>query len=82
MDSQESVGDSDLTQEALHFMKSKLSQYVVNCLIAAGFDTLEVISLMNVSNSTSNSIHEIEEYVCSQNPEWLPTGKFSPGHCL
>ena len=37
---------------------------------------------MDVSNSTSNSIDEIEEYVCSEHPEWLPTGKFSPGHHL
>ena len=52
-----------------------LTDYVVNSLLVAGF---EVISLMNVSNS----IDEVEEYVRNEHPDWLPKGKFSPGHRL
>ena len=79
MDSPAGAGDTELTDEALHLMKSKLPQYVVNCFICAGFDTLEVISHMDVSNNAGNSI---EEYICNQHPDWLSNGRFSPGHRL
>ena len=74
------VDDNELTDEALHLMKSKLPQYVVNCLVAAGFDTLKVLSMMDVSNNERNSISEVEEYVCKERPDCLPHGKFPPGH--
>ena len=77
-----SLSDCVLTDEALTFMKSKLPQYVVDSLVAAGFDTLEVISLMDVSSNSDNSIDEVEKYVCSEHPEWLPNGRFPPGHRL
>lgn len=63
-------------------MKSKLPQYVVNCLIAAGFDTLKVISYMDVSSNVGNSIEEVEDFIAKEHPDWLPNGKFSPGHRL
>ena len=77
-----SVGEHELTDEALYLMKSKLPQYVVNCFISAGFDTLKVISHMDVSNNAGNSIEEIEEYIRNEHPDWLSNGRFSPGHRL
>ena len=77
-----SVGEHELTNEALYLMKSKLPQYVVNCFISAGFDTLKVISHMDVSNNAGNSIEAIEEYIRNEHPDWLPNGRFSPGHRL
>ena len=63
-------------------MKSKLPSYVVDSLVSAGFDTLEVISQMDVSSNSFNSIDEVESYVRSEHPDWLHSGKFPPGHCL
>ena len=82
MDSLPIPGDSRLTDEALALMRSKLPQYVVDSLVAAGFDTLEVISLMDVSSNSGNSIDEVEKFVGSEHPGWLPNGRFSPGHRL
>lgn len=82
MDSLTATGDSSLTDEALNLMKSKLPQYVVNSLVAAGFDTLEVISLMDVTSDDGNSIDKVEKYVTSEHPDWLPNGRFPPGHRL
>ena len=59
-----------------------MPQYVVNCLVAAGFDTLNVIAYMDVSSNSGNSIEEVEGYIRTKHPEWLPNRKFSPGHRL
>ena len=48
--------------------------------ISAGFDTLEVISQMDVSSDSINSIDEVESYVHSEHPDWLGGGRFPPGH--
>ena len=80
MDRASSAGDTEVTEEALQLMK--LPQYVVNCLVAAGFDTLNVIAYMDVSSNSGNSIEEVEGYIRTEHPEWLPNGKFSPGHRL
>ena len=63
-------------------MKCKLPEYVVNSLLVAGFDMLEVISLMDVSNNSGNSIDEVEEYVHNEHRDWLPKGKCLPWHRL
>ena len=41
-------------------MKSKLPQYVVNCFISAGFDTLKVISHMDVSNNAYQTVRLLD----------------------
>ena len=79
MDNLGSVDDNQLTDEALHLM---MPQHVVNCLVSAGFDKLSVLSMMDVSNNKGNSIEEVEDYVSKDHPEWLPNGRFSPGHRL
>lgn len=79
----EEVSDvSSYTTETVARLKAKLPDYIVKCFIVAGFDTLDVISQMDVSNVPGNSIELIEEYVSREHPECLPGTKFPPGHRL
>ena len=75
-------GDNELTDEALRVMELKLPDYVVKYLVASGFDTLNVISCMDISRAKSKSIEVVENYISEQHPDWLPHGTFSPGHRL
>ena len=57
--------------------------YVVKCFIAAGFDTLEVITKMDISNKPGNSIELLEQFISDEypnNPEYMRSKKFPPGH--
>ena len=75
-------------QEALLAMQKRLPAYVVNCLIAAGYDTLSVISNINTSKEPGNTLQEIEDFINSEFPQdsqFLPTPnskscKFLPSH--
>ena len=80
MDSPIVIYDNELTDEALNLMKWKLPQYVVNCLVAAGCDNLQVISMMDVTDNPGNSIEQVEAFVCKEQPEHLSQRKFPPGH--
>ena len=44
-------------------MRERLPTYVVNCLMAAGFDSVDVISSMNVTDEPNNSIEVIETFI-------------------
>ena len=66
-------------------MKEALPLYVVKCLTAAGFDTLEVIAEMDVSGDSGNSIEQIEQFISEEFPddiEYARGKKFPPGHKL
>lgn len=78
-----------LSKEAISHMKRTLPEYVVNCFVASGFDTLPVISDMDISSEPGNSLQEIEHYIndeCSEDPGCTRTAtigrkfKFPPGH--
>ena len=66
----------------------KLPAYIVNCLVAAGYDTLPVIASINTSKEPGNTLEEIENFINREYPEdcqSLPTQnsrncKFLPGH--
>ena len=47
----------------VEFMKEKLPPYIVRCFLAAGFDTIEVIASMDVSENPENSISVIESFI-------------------
>ena len=49
-------------------MRRKLPGYVVECLVAAGYDTLGAIGNMNISHEEGNSLQLIEEYINSMHP--------------
>lgn len=70
-------------------MQTKLPEYVVCTFVAAGFDTLQDIAAMNVSNSPTNSLSVMKGYISKAYPSdprfvitTLPSGmfKFLPGH--
>ena len=78
-----------LVQEATDLMQKKLPEYVVHAFVAAGFDTLQDIAAMDVSDSPTNSLSVIERYISEAYPNdprfvnsTLPSGmfKFPPGH--
>lgn len=83
------VSDELLTTEAIAVMKAKLPQYIVNCFEAAGYDTLDVIADMDVSDQSGNSLDEIENFINTTFPNnayyYRDTSangplKFPPGH--
>ena len=49
--------------DVLELMRQRLPVYVVNCLLAAGYDVMEVISNMDVSENPGNTIHKIENFI-------------------
>ena len=62
-------------------MREKLPSYV--SFLAAGFDTLDVISQMDVTCQKGNSIEQIEQSISEEfpdNPEYVRGKKFPPGH--
>ena len=86
--SADSLDDTILTDEALSLMKKKLPNYVVNSLIATGYDTLEVIAEL-----TSKDLTEIEMIINNDfvgddrfvnqavgNSSGMSLFKFQPGH--
>lgn len=75
-------------KEALLLMQSKLPEYIVNCFVAAGFDTIGAIATMDVSENPENSLHVIEEFINRKHPNdprftfnaMASTLEFPPGH--
>ena len=70
--------------EAHHLLTESLPMYVVKCFTAAGFDTIDVISKMDVSTEPGNSIEQIEQYISNEYPDYFASKskKFPPGHRL
>ena len=74
----------------LILMKKKLPKYIVKCLQAAGYDELETISNMDISDCPGNSISKVENYIdrkFSGNLEYVHDSsmlsspfEFPPGH--
>lgn len=49
--------------DVLELMRQRLPVYAVNCLLAAGYDVIEVISNMDVSENPGNTIKKIENFI-------------------
>ena len=71
----------------MRLMKQKLPPYIVNCVVSAGFDEIEVLSSMDTSENPGNSIEKIEKYIeqkfassPNHNPYSSSPFEFSPGH--
>ena len=58
------------TTEAICIMKRMLPGYVAECLIAAGYGTIEAIANMNIDHEARNSLQHIEEYTNSTHPNY------------
>ena len=55
-------GTSDESAVSI-LMKKKLPKYIVKCLQAAGYDEMNTISNMGISENPGNSISKIENYI-------------------
>ena len=71
----------------MRLMKQKLPPYIVNCVVSAGFDEIEVLSSMDTSENPGNCIKKIEKYIeqkfassLNHNPYSSSPFEFSPGH--
>ena len=71
----------------IELMKERLPQYIANCLIASGYDEMEVLCGMNTSEGPKNTIEKVESFITkrfSGKPEYNPTlslpFEFPPGH--
>ena len=62
-------------------MKDALPPYIVKCFTTAGFDTMQVILKMDVSDEPGNSIEQIEQFISDEHPDLLTSkSKKPPGH--
>lgn len=75
------------TIDVIELMKQKLPDYVVKCLLSAGYDEIEVLSTMDTSEKQGNSIEKIESFIekkHADNSEHDPflshPFEFPPGH--
>lgn len=72
----------------MELLKQKLPPYIVNCFKSSGFDEIDVISEMDISEKSGNSIETIEKFIqrkyatCpNHNPFPAPmVFEFPPGH--
>lgn len=78
-------------QSVERLLRSTLPDYIVNCLLVAGFDTFDILARMDVGNQQGNSIEIIEDYISCNFPGdarymhapllgSLAVCKFPPGH--
>lgn len=44
-------------------MCNKLPEYVVNCFLTSGFDIVDVIMSMDISENPGNSMESIEKFM-------------------
>ena len=82
-------GTSDESAVSI-LMKKKLPKYIVKCLQAAGYDEMNTISNVDISENPGNSISKIENYIdrkFSGNLEYVHDSsmlaspfEFPPGH--
>ena len=64
--------ESDATSspvDGISLMKQALPEYIVNCFFAAGYDTTDVITAMDISDNPGNSIELIEKYISERYPK-------------
>ena len=52
-------------------MKDALPSYITKCFTAAGFDTVDVIMKMDVSDDPGNSIEQIEQFIAAEHPDLI-----------
>lgn len=86
---EEEISYESRKQVAIKIMRTKLPEYVVNCFVAAGFDTLDVIADMDTSGKPGNSLQLVEDFINNEHPgdpkfshgtTAGSTFRFLPGH--
>ena len=87
----EEIPDKAGEIDIVELMEERLPPYVVRCFLAAGYDTPEVISSMDICENESNSVNVIEsfiqkyyagnrEFYSDMVPDMQHPFVFSPGH--
>ena len=87
----EEIPDKTGEIDIVKLMEERLPPYVVRCFLAAGYDTPEVISSMDIRENESNCINVIEsfiqkyyagnrEFYSDMVPDMQHPFVFSPGH--
>ena len=56
--SDQQIGESNTTK-VLELLEQKLPPYIINCFKASGFDEIEVILEMDISEKSGNSIEKL-----------------------
>lgn len=64
--SRDHEGDPSGSQDVVTLMKQRLPEYIVNCFMSSGYDEMEVISTMDISDKEHNSIDNIEKFIQRQ----------------
>ena len=59
----EEIPDKAGEIDIVELMEERLPPYVVRCFLAAGYDTPEVISSMDICGNESNSVNVIESFI-------------------
>lgn len=78
------------TTDVIEVLREHLPHYIVNCFVVTGFDNMESICDMDISNGPGNSITEMENYIDTRKthlpsclgPNDVPSFpfQFPPGH--
>ena len=50
-------------------MRAELPEYVVNCLIASGFDSYKALATLDLSDKPGNSLEKIKVYISKKYPD-------------
>ena len=62
-----SATETKSKEEQVHLaLLDELPEYVVESFMVTGYDTLQVISRMDTSNSPGNSLEEIEQFISTE----------------
>lgn len=77
-----------LTKVALVLLRKDLPEYIVNCFVASGYDTLPIIAEMDISDEPGNTLQVIEQFIAKEYPNdrrfsrstISPSSLFPPGH--
>ena len=70
MASDSDVDALSITSTAIAKLQSKLPQYVVNCFVAASYDSLEVVADVDVQD-----LRAIQTFVSEQYPKYSHNGQ-------
>ena len=62
------------------FDATKASRYMINSFVTSGFDTVDAIPIMDISNDPDNSLNSIEDFINRKypnDPKFAPTATAS-----
>lgn len=79
---------SSQREDTLSKMRSQLPEYVVNCLVASGFDTNTALATLDLSDKPGSSQEGIRQYISRKYPDdamfksdtFSDVAEFLPGH--